>query len=188
MREEIDYDYRAAEKADNNLAVKFFMDVEKDEERSAREGRPIFNDIELVELRVRGDRNNIVHKKVDDNIRRRFRDLYRAFKEGVDVAQTGTPLAMWPIVTRSMSEELKHMGFHTVEQVSEATDSVCQKYAGLLGLKQKAKAYIELSKGSTAPLEAMSAQIEKLTSQLETLARANASLQGQLERLTEKAD
>lgn len=135
----------------------------------------------MIEKRVRGNRNDIVNRPVNDQDKREFREIYRQFKD--DAEQTGaagTPLNVWPPITKSMAMELKHMGFHTVEQVAEANDSVCSKMAGLQNLKQKARAFIEFSKGSSAPIEKMSAQIDELKNQVETLMRQNSEMGARL--------
>lgn len=181
--EELDYDHRIHQMKDNQaLAVRFYIDAIQDDEASAREGRPIFNDVEMIEKRVRGNRNDIVQRPANDHDRREFREIYRAFKEDMDqAAVSGTPLKEWPVISKSMMLELRHMGFHTVEQVAQANDGVCSKMAGLQTLKQKAIAYLEIAKGSSAPLEILTKQVTDLTNQVTTLMRQNQELSAKLE-------
>lgn len=189
MIEELDYDVgvfnESAKKADANLAVRFYTQAIQNDARSAEEGRPIFDDVEMIEIRVRGDRNNVVQRPARDDDRRRFRDAYAAFKDAKKEVGSGTPLAEWPIMSSSMVEELKYLGFHTVEHVSEADDSACAKVAGLRTLKQKAQIFLDHAKGG-APLEAMSKANQELQDRLAASERLNSDLSKQLEELTNK--
>jgi hypothetical protein len=191
MRDVIDYDHRIVGQSQENdkfLVVKFYVDAIANDEKSREAGRLVCDEVEMVEMRVRGDRNNIVHKIVDEAIKRRFPGAYEAFKKGQEHRGSGTPLDQWPIVTRGMLEELKYMGFYTVEQVSEASDGVCAKFAGLQNLKQKAIAFIETAKNSTAPIEQLMAQMAELAGRMDAVQKANDVLRAENERLRDKAD
>lgn len=160
--ETLDYDHTLHTQnpdADKNLAVRFYMHPLKDEEKSLEAGRPIFKDTELVEIRVRGDRNSVVVHPVSDADKQRFPHQYRAFKEGQAEITQGTPLKEWPIASASMVEELKYLGFLTVENVAAASDSACDKVPGLRQLKKRAAAYIEIAAGNS-PVEKLQAEIE----------------------------
>lgn len=187
--EEIDYDVNAfnpaSREADKNLAVKFYVQPLKDDFKSVEQGRPIFADTEMVEIRVRGDRNNVIHRPAREDDRKRFREAYNAFKENRATIGEGTPLSEWPIMTGSMVEELKYFGFHTVEQLAKADDAACGRMAGLQTYKQKANIFLEFSK-STAPLEQLSARTKELESQLEMERSASATMSAQMEELTKK--
>jgi hypothetical protein len=167
---ELDYDHRVFEQREANkqLAVRFFTEPVKNEEKSKAEGRPIFEDVEFIEKRVRGDRNNIVQRPVREDDKAEFREAYKSFKANEETPVEGTPLKEWPSITRSLLEELKHMGFLTVEQLASASDSVCSKFAGLQTYKQKAIVYLEYAKGN-APLEKYMGELHEMRNLLETL-------------------
>jgi hypothetical protein len=195
MLAELDYDYRVhvQQEADKNIAVRFFIEAVHNEEKSVAEGRPIFDDVEFIEKRVRGDRNNIVMRPARKDDIRQFAEAYRNFKGGEENPASGTPLKEWPSISKSMLEELKHMGFFTVEQLANASDSVCSKFAGLQTYKQKAQAFIEYAKGA-APLERYAHELKELKNSSETQARLLAeqaeiikALQAQNEALSKKA-
>lgn len=164
MLQEADFDHRqfapGAKDADASLAVRFFMMPLQDDVKSDSEGRPIFQDTEMVEIRVRGDRNNIIQRPVRPEDKKRFRDAYRDFKDGNEQALTGTPLKEWPHMSASMIEELKYLGFHTVEQLAQASDAVISKVPGLGTMKQRAQAFLDFAKGG-APLEQMARDLEQ---------------------------
>lgn len=171
--------------ADRNLAVRFFSQPVKDDMASIQEGRPIFQDTDMVEIRVRGDRNNIVVKPATNEHKARFRGAWEAYRQGRDVQQSGTPLLEWPPCTKSMVEELKYLGFHTVEQVAGASDSVCSKFAGLTNLKVRAQAFLEYAKNA-APIEQFQAQIENFKAQKEVDAATISDLSKRLTELESK--
>ena len=187
--EEIDYDINAfaasAREADKNLAVRFYMQAVQNEVKSVEQGRPIFDDTEMVEIRVRGDRNNVVQRPAREDDKRRFRDAYVAFRENRSQAQSGTPLSEWPVMSASMVEELKYFGFHTVEQVAKADDNAMSKMAGLRMLRDKAVIFMEHAQG-TAPLSKLQEELELTRDQLKVEQTNNAKLAAQLEELTAK--
>lgn len=161
--ETLDYDHRVHSaqtlEADKGLAVRFFKMAVQDHEASDREGRPIFNDTNMVEIRVRGSRSDVVHKPVDAQIKQRFRDAWRAYEQGEELMESGTPLEQWGAMTRSQVEEMKYFGFRTVEHIANARDDLTSKFPGLLALKQRATAYMELAKGE-APILTLQKQLE----------------------------
>ena len=184
--EELDYDYNVhmrEREADKALAIRFFTTPIQNGGKTHDEGRPIFDDTEMIEIRARGDRSNIVVRPVREGDKSRFRDAYRAFKEQHAVLESGTPLREWPIISASQAEELKYLGFLTVEQLSNASDGVCANISTLQNLKQKAKAFLEYAKGAS-PLERMQeelnterARAEAAESQIKDLASRLARLE-----------
>jgi hypothetical protein len=192
--EELNYDHRdhQSAEADRNLAVKFYFDAVHNQEKSETEGRAIFDQVVFIEKRVRGDRLNVVQRPMRDGEDRQFREAYRAFQNAEESVATGTPLKEWPSMTKALLEELKYLGFHTVEQLAEASDSVCSKFAGLQTYKQKAANFVRFAK-EAAPIAALEkvaedARNEKevLSRQVQELAAANARMEAQIEALQGK--
>ena len=181
-----DFNAQQAEQ-DKALLVKFFSSPLKNDEKSLEEGRPIFDDVDMIEIRVRGTKDNIVQRPVRPDDKVRFRDAWRHHQAGEQAAQSGTPLAQWPIMASSQVEEMKYLGFVTVEQIANASDSVVSGITGMQGLKNKAKAFIEFSKGA-APIEQLQAKLEESSNVVETLQRQLADTQAALAKLTARMD
>jgi len=183
MIQELDYDYNVHQnnKGDENLAVRFYIAPIKNPAKSTDAGRPIFDDTQMVEIRVRGDRNNVVQRPVREEDKRRFRDAWRAFEEGSKDLDSGTPLSQWPIASQSFVEEMKYLGFHTVEHLATANDRVCADIPGLVTMRERAKHYIELAKG-VSPIEGMQ---EKLDEQEHTI-QAQAAQLADLNRMVQE--
>jgi hypothetical protein len=194
MLDELEFDHKVFQsaEADKNLAVRFYLHPLQNDEETEKQHRPIFNDVEFIEIRVRGDKNNTVQRPARDDDKRRFRDAYKAFQAGEEQALSGTPLKEWPSMTKSMLEELKYMGFFTVEQLAGATDGVCSKFAGLMTWKQKAQLFLEFAKGAPA-IDALQARVEAAENEREVQARqlqellaANQRMEAQIEALQGK--
>lgn len=185
----LDYDHNifntAQRDADKTLAVRFYNVPVKNEHRSAEEGRPIFEDTEHVEIRVRGDRNNIVMRPTRPEDKVRFADAYRAHEKGLEAKVNGTPLAEWPAASASFVEEMKFLGFHTVEQLADANDSVVQKIPGLQTFKNKAKVFLEYAKGG-APLEKLQSELDEQKSRAEVAERTAREMSARMADLEQR--
>lgn len=180
----LEYDHNVfdarQEEADRSLLVKFYPLPIQNDEKSVNEGRPIFDDVEMIEIRVRGTKDNIVVRPVRPDDAQRFRQAYRAYKDNMKAAESGTPLAQWPILTLSQVEELKYLGFTTVEHLAAAGDNVIAKVMGLQTLKTKALAFLEFSKGA-APLEQMQRKIDEKANEVNTMQEQIRMLQQRLD-------
>lgn len=156
--------------ADKSLLVRFFVHPIQNMDRTVAEGRPIFDDTEMIEIRVRGTKDNVVMRPIRADDKQRFAAQYRHYKDKNVELESGTPLKQWPSIGLSQAEELRHLGFTTVEHIADAKDSVVLSIPGMQTLKNKAKAFLELSRGS-APIERMQKQIDEKTNEAETLRR-----------------
>lgn len=189
----LDYDHKihiTPNAGDENLLVRFFIDAVEDQKASALAGRKIFKDVEWIDIRIPGNRNEIVIRPVrpigPQNDIDRFPRHYAAFKAriGKDAEQViGTPLSAWPWagMTRSRVEELKFLNIRTVEQLAGIPDSMGGKLMGFQAMKQAAAAYLESTKAS-APIARLQAQLEaallKIEEQGNTIAKMAAEKAG----------
>lgn len=131
-------------------------------------GRPVYDEVEYIEIMVPGDRNNIVHRPVTNEDRRKFAQQYAQWKAGSQETASGTPLKAWPGITRAQVEELAYFNVKTVEQLAAISDGNLQSIPFARGLQNRAKAYLEQAKGN-APLEAALAEIERLKNHVAAL-------------------
>jgi hypothetical protein len=152
--------------------------------KTAQEGRPIFDDVEYVEVIIPGDRNAVVDERVKDEHRQRWPRQYQNFKDGREMAQDGTPLEEWPGVTRSQVEELKHFNVRTVEVLAALDDSGLQRAVPMGGyaLRDKAKRFLELAAGS-APADALAAERERDRATMEAMKEQMAAMAAEIDRL-----
>lgn len=137
--------------------------------RSLEAGRPIFEDVEWVDIHIAGDNKTVVSKKVTNEHRQRWPEHYAQFKAGNENPIVGTPLEQWPVLSASKVAELKAMNIRTVEDLSALTDSQIQNIGmGGRELVAQASAFIDAAKGN-AGLEKLAAENSRLSDEVEML-------------------
>lgn len=173
--------------ADDRLHVRFFIAPFLKEEDSKKEGRPIYEDTEFIEIMVPGDKDNIVVDRVNNIHRRRFRTRYERWKQdGTGEITRGTSLREWPGCTRSQAEEFAFFGVKTVEQLAEMSDGNAQKFMGSMVLRQKARDFLAAAKDAEH-LTKMRTEMEQVRSENEGLKAMMAELKEQVGELRRKS-
>lgn len=114
------------ESDEQGIYPRFYLRAVENKVKSKEEGRPIFEDVEYVEVIIAGDKNNKPHYRVTDVHKNRWPDQYNRFKENQEQIPEGTRLEEWPILTTSRVQELKAVGIHTVEQLADLNDAGIQ--------------------------------------------------------------
>jgi hypothetical protein len=157
---------------DDQLYVRFYTEPVQNAAKSIQAGRPIFDDTELVEIRVPGDKDMSV-KGPAKMYKDRFPQRYAAFLARKDQdAASGTVLSQWPGCTRSQAEELAFLKCKTVEQLAALSDAQLQNFGpGYLTLRGKAAKWLEASKGN-ATVEKVNSELQARDSEIAVLKRA----------------
>lgn len=157
------------------LSVRFFMHAIQDERRSMEEGRPIYKEIEMVEILTPGSRD-ILHKAVTEVEKHRFKELYKQFRETKESRIDGTPLDQFPFISVAERKELEYFNIFTGEQLVNIPDGNIDKI-GVNGrdLIKKVEAYIKFTKDN--------AHIAKTTQENEELKREIALLKQQMAKI-----
>jgi len=157
----------------------------KNEAASAAAGRPMFDDIEICEIRFPGSRNLSVfpatafsHWASDPETgeqtaityAERFRRQYQQFKGQHAQTKQGTPLMHVPFLTEARRAELRALNIYTLEQLA-GIDGIELKNLGGGGrdLKNKAMEYMAESRDN--------ASNTMLAAELEALRARNAILE-----------
>jgi hypothetical protein len=178
--------------ADQSVWPRFFVEAVQDEAATASQGRPIFREVEMVEIIIAGNPYTRPVKRVTDEHRERWPELYKQFKAGQEQILEGTPIEEWPALTKAQALELKAIGVHTVEQVASLSDLAKQRI-GMGGsvLQQKAQAFLEAAEGM-APMDKLIHDNELLNNkvsaqehQIGELNRIVEGLQAQLKAFSE---
>ena len=167
----------AQSEEDKKLLVKFFVKPMPDQAASKEQGRPIFKDVEYIDIKIPGSRTGGACRPASFADKNRFPEHYSAFKQRVEAPSEGTPLAEWPLITRSLAEELAFHNVKTVEHLSTMADNHVAKFMGLGTLKAKAVDWLEQAKEG-ADLQAMK---DELVSRDEKIAALEAKLDKLLE-------
>lgn len=165
---------------------RFYMRAVQNNFLTEREGKPVFEDKEYVEIVVPGDRNSLVDRPVNANDKERWPQHYAAFKAQQSVPETGTPLTEWAGVTRSQAEELAIMNVKTVETLAALDDAGLARCVRMGGfkLREKAQRFLEAAAGA-APAEKLAAELsarDAKIAELETLIRAQSAKLDELTR------
>lgn len=169
--------------ARDQVQPRFHMEAIQDNAATAREGRPIFRYEERVQHLIPGSPNQFV-ERVNDEHRQRWPQQYEAFRRGEEMAAEGTPLEHWPILNRAQVMELKALGFSTVEQCAEMSDTAMQRIpiAGQR-IRDRARAYLDEAQ-KAAFVEQLNRDNEALSSRIASLERQNEELSKLLERVS----
>jgi hypothetical protein len=154
------------------------------EARTALEGRPIFDDREVVELRSPGKKDypvflaTQVSHWVEDPISggqtqityaERFAKQYQQFKAQSAQTKSGTPLTHAPFLTEARRAELRALNIYTVEALA-TVDGQELKNLGQGGRDMKNAAMEFMEEGRrNAPNAQMSAELEALRARNATL-------------------
>jgi len=170
----------------DSLVVPFFKNVAMhDEQASKREGRPIYRDMEMVEVRIAGERNfapvfpaHAMWRRVDGEeitYAQRWPKQYARFQENQIQIAEGTPLSELTFLTEAKRKELQGLKIYT----AEALASLDGKNLAVLGqggrvLKSQADAFLKESKGVSQTVS-LAAEVEDLKAQLAALKAAQAA-------------
>lgn len=160
---------------DSRLAVRFYSKPLKNEFESAKEGRPIHYDVDMITIYVPGDNTLTVDAEVREDHKQRFPLQWAHYqnKHGDDPRNVGTPVSQWPLITPAMAEDLRALKFYTVESIAAASDSQLQNIgmkAGMNALvfRTRAQNYLKVAKDEAS----MTAQ----TDEIAALKAENASI------------
>jgi hypothetical protein len=179
---------------DDSVVAIFKNYAVKDESASAAAGRPIFNDVEHVELHYPGSKNWSAHpatmfshwgndaqtgEQVMITYAERFRRQYQQFKAHDVQTKTGTPLQYAGFLTEARRAELRAQNIYTVEALA-GVDGQELKNLGQGGrdMKNSAIEYIQ-----TSQTGAISTQVQ---AELDALRAKNAAMEEDLAALKAK--
>lgn len=189
----------------------FEVKLIKNNFKSEQKGRPIYDEVEWITIRVAGDRNSVVERKVTDIDRQRFPAHYEIFKAGEKMAESGTPIEEWTSISRSQAANLKAINIYTVEALAGISDQgIANIGLGGRDLVEQAKAFLEAAKDNAVPQhlamdnKRLKQDVDMLTRQLHELGERmddyqalqtqlaeanakNAQLEGQVSQLQTEA-
>ena len=178
---------------DDKLVVTFRNHAVKNDARSAQEGRPIYDDIEVCDMRMPGARNTapvapaleFSHWDIDPitqaivgrvTYAERFSKQYQQFKARQTQTMHGTPLTEVAFLTEAKRAELRAQNIYTVEQLAHI-DGQELKNLGIDGRnwKNRATEYLEEAKVK-APSTQMLVELEALRARNAVLEEDNETM------------
>jgi hypothetical protein len=152
---------------DKRLGVQFFYDAVQNEFKSNEEGRPIFDQIAFIRIFTPGSRDVFV-SKANEVYQRRFERQWERFLRANTEAMDGTPLEQATWITVAQLAELKSVNCYTIEHLADMSDVLVGKMMGALGLRERARRFLEAAKES-APLLKLTTELEKRDAQIALL-------------------
>jgi hypothetical protein len=164
------------------LLVRFYTDAVHLPARSEKEGRPMFEDREFVQIIPIGDTKTIVVREVTKNDQERFPEEYAMFKKGETMRPTGTLLSEWPLMRPAHVKMLEYLNIFTVEQLAEIDDLAKQRIGmGAGQLVTQAKAFLAKARDSAIP-QALAAENERMKDQIGQLTEQMAKMAQMIEQ------
>lgn len=146
---------------DEKLHVRFFTLARIDVEASTKENRPIFKDVDYVEIMIPGDKNNIVVEPVWDQHKQRFPQHWEQYQRGVEKQVVGTPLKVAPFLTPALVAQFATMHIVTLEQLAGLSDSQAG-FPGAQEFKRAAQKFLDMTGSNAALLERIKALEDQL--------------------------
>lgn len=163
---------------------RFFVDTIQDIAASEREGRPIYKEVERVQIVIPGNPHFSPVENVTLEHKERWPKAYEAFKKGLDPVTEGYPLKEWAKLTRSQVLELNALGIFSVEQLAAVSDHALQRIGlGARVLREAAKAFLD-EQYELAEFVKVSAENERLQGQLAELQKSHAETRQLLETVS----
>jgi len=188
---------------DDLIAPRFFTRPVENPIETRKQGRPIFEDREFVEVKFAGNRQTVLVAPAHEKFKQRklangdtewityaqeYQPIYERFKAGLSEQGAGTPLSELPFLTEAKRSELKALNIKSAEALA-ALDGGPLKMLGMGGreLKNQAQAYLDNATGSAdvtrlaaenaafkTRMEDMQREIEELRAAPKTPAKAKA--------------
>jgi len=187
--------------ADNRLQVRFYKRPIHQEQESIDAGRPIYKEFDFVHICVAGDTLTEIDTYVLNSHKQRFPQQWANYQNRLganDEQVIGTPVAEWPLVSKSQAEELRAMKFHTVESIAGASDQQLQRMGMAAGMspyafRDKAKAFLNLAMSAAetdkreGEINALKQENEKIKVESDKkLAQQQAQIDALMAMMTEK--
>ena len=156
----IDFKDYASPEADKLLAVRFYNDAVQNKHTSALEKRPIFDDVEMLEILIPADRSRSLVVPALAEWKRfgnravtyaeRFGEHYKRFKANEHPIVNGTPLSELVFLSVAQRKSLQALDVYTAEQLASLQGQQLKNIgAGGMGMQQAAAAYLAKAAGAT---------------------------------------
>lgn len=173
----------ALNRANTGMIVNFYLHPVQDEVKSTQEGRPIFEEVEFIEIRVPGDKDEIRQRQVRAADKHQYPQQYAAFKNKLEQPANGTPLEQVPFLTRAQVLEFKALGLKTAENIRDMPDVHASKFMGSHALRKRISDFLAAAAGN-APIERLNAELAERDAKIDMLMKALKEQGDRLDALT----
>ena len=182
-------EFLGATNPDSKLAVKFYSKPVQNNFETQKQGKPVFQDVDMIRIEVPGDKNSIADTFARPHHIERFPIQWARYKNAQgDLQETGTPLSHWQLITGAQAEELKAQKFRTVEAIAGASDAQLQSIGMVAGMaphafRARAQAWLAAAKDS-AIVQVQADALLKKEQELGEMKAAMQKMQEQLDKIT----
>lgn len=147
-----------AHNPDDRLHVVFYTRTMPNEFETQKQGRPIFYECDFVKVHLPGNQLNNIDTFVNDSHKARFPRQWAHYmnnKKADSELVMGTPVTEWPLISRAVAEELRHLGFRTVESIAQASDTQLQSIGMRAGMqpfafRERAARFLQVASSEAA--------------------------------------
>lgn len=174
-------DFRKAGEYEDRTIPIFAVEAIQNNFRSEQEGRPVYDDVEMVRIIIPGDRRTEVYERVNSGHRERYWVQYQAFKDNVEAPVSGTPIEEWPPLSPAAAKNLRYLNIRTVEALASVSDTVLGEIGmGARELREKAQQWLASVSDVRPALAAAKADNDALREQLQQMQAQMAQIQQQV--------
>lgn len=141
------------QQADERLMVRFYLMEQLNEARTREAGMNKYDDMEMVEIIIPGNRDNCI-RRASDQDKHRFRRQYEAFLNSGAEKLEGTPLSHFPFISPGERKELEYCNIYTGEGLVGLQDIYIDKIPmDVRPLIQKVKAFMAHAKDASVSVQ-----------------------------------
>jgi hypothetical protein len=170
------------------VITSFLVEPIKNDFRSEKEGRDIYDDVVCIRKVVAGSKDEIFRIATDED-KREWPKEYEAFLKRGDEIVSGTPLSEWPSASASFAREMAYFNVRTVEQLAGLADGGAMTMG--MGIQEKAvaaRAWLQAANGNEAQISKVAAENQKLGEALADAMRQMEIMKAQMAELQEIAE
>ena len=153
--------------------------------RSEQEGRNVYDDFDFIRIVTPGQKHSTVQRKLTEDDKRNYPDVWKAYKEQSEVRQTGTALSELPGIRKSRLLEMQAGNIRTIEALVDIGDSALKSYGhDVIMIKRQAEKW--LSNNDSGKVQVLEDEISLLKEQAEKDTEEIEKLSGQVRLFWQK--
>ena len=164
----------------SHLHIRFYEATVKNNRKSTEAGRPVHDAVDMVEIRIAGDKQTVINAPANDkskfipghghiSYKERFPRHWEAYERTKTNVLDGTPLEEFPAIDAARRADLKAVNIHTIEALASVDDNKARKL-GMDGTKLRDMARDYLAKAeANAPISALAEENAQMKDQLSAL-------------------
>lgn len=131
------------------------------DQKTALAGHPIYDNVITIRIKYAGEAP--IELAAEEKHKQHYPAEWAAFKAGQEAPVEGMPVAEWAMLTKADADNLKQLGFRTVEQIALASGEAIRKMRSLSVFVPKAQKYLANLNSNSVKIAALEAQLTEMT-------------------------